>query len=73
MVRYCAKEVNMSVKQYPIEEEGSGSLKASEPSVQEIIHKRRVSMSEVMNQSMTLEDSRKIMEERIYRFYHPEV
>lgn len=63
----------MSKEQYPIEEEGSGSLKASEPSAQEVVRKHRVNMSEVMRHSMTLEDSRKIMEDRIYRFYHPEV
>lgn len=61
----------MSVKPYPIDEDGVSM--AAEPSVQESISKRRVSMAEVMSNSITLEESQRILEERIYRFYHPEV
>lgn len=61
----------MDVKPYPIDE--GGVAMAAEPSVQETITKRRVSMAEVMSHSITLEESQRILEERIYRFYHPEV
>ncbi len=62
----------MSVKPYPETEEGIGTAKAEEPVVQEVVAKRRVNMADVMKESITLEEARKIMEERIYRFYHSE-
>lgn len=70
--RYLCKTDTMSVKPYPETEEGASTAKANEPVVQEIIVKRHVNMADVIRESITLEDSRKIMEERIYRFYHSE-
>ena len=62
----------MSIKQYSFEEEESCTPIASEPSIQEIINTRRFPLSEAMKSCVTLEESRKIMEERIYKHYHPE-
>ena len=45
---------------------------AAEPSMHEVIYKRRFPLAEAMKTSITLEESRRLMEERVYRFYHPE-
>jgi hypothetical protein len=61
------KKEQMSKIPYPIEEDESCPHTASEPSFQEMIQKRRFPLSEAMKTSITLEESRKIMEDRIAR------
>ena len=59
----------MNVKPYPIDE--GGVAMAAEPSVQETITKRHVSMAEVMRHSITLEELDKHLDTLINKHYHP--
>ena len=61
----------MIVKPYSNDEESS-PMAASEPVVQEMMSCRRVNLSNIMEHCKTLEESRKILEDRVYKFYHPE-
>ena len=56
---------------YTNEDAALGAMSA-EPSMHEVIHKRRFPLAEAMKTSITLEESRRLMEERVYKFYHPE-
>ena len=55
---------------YTNEDAALGAMSA-EPSMHEVIHKRRFPLAEAMKTSITLEESRRLMEERVYKFYHP--
>lgn len=61
----------MNVKPYTNDEE-SKPMVAAEPVAQEMMHCRRVNLSDIMGHCKTLEESRKILEDRVYKFYHPE-
>ena len=61
------KKEQMSKIPYPIEEDESCPHMANEPSFQEMIQKRRFPLSEAMKTSITLEESRKIMETKLTR------
>lgn len=63
----------MSVKPYTNLDEESNPMVASEPAMQEMIQHRCVNLSDIMGHCKTLEESRRILEDRVYKFYHPEV
>lgn len=44
----------------------------SEPSMNEVIYKRRIPFAEVMMTSITLEELDGRLSDKIYRHYHPE-
>ena len=51
--------------------ESLGTL-VEEPSLQEVIYKRRFPLAEAMKTSITLEEMDRRLTEKIYRHFHPE-
>lgn len=61
----------MSINYTHTDEEPLGTL-LEEPSLQEVIHKRRFPLAEAMKTSITLEEMDRRLTEKIYRHFHPE-
>lgn len=62
----------MSVEPYTNPDEESNSLEVSEPSMQEMSAKRKHSIAEAMENSMTLDELDRHLSEIIHRHYLPE-
>lgn len=62
----------MSVKPYTNPDEESNSLEVSDPSMQEMSAKRKYSIAEAMENSMTVDELDRHLSEIIHRYYLPE-
>ena len=62
----------MSVKRYSNPDEESNSIDVSDPSMHEMCAKRKYSIAEAMENSMTMDELDRHLSEIIHRHYLPE-